>query len=82
LQTLLKKIKNKKVVKELKVPKDKMASEINSENLRTTTNSTEVLMLILQFKAGDLDSMIEIKSQALEIEGVKLLLIGLAELKI
>jgi hypothetical protein len=70
------------VVKELKVPKDKMASEINSENLRTTTNSTEVLMLILQFKAGDLDSMIEIKSQALEIEGVKLLLIGLAELKI
>lgn len=70
------------MVKELKVPKDKMASEINSENLRTTTNSAEVLMSIPQFKAGDLDSMIEIKSQALEIEGVKLLLIELAELKI
>lgn len=70
------------MVKEVKVSKDKMASEINSENLRATTNSTEVKIPIPQFKAGDLDSMIEIKNQALEIEEVELHSIGLTVLKI
>ncbi len=48
-----------------------MASEVNSEDIRITTNLEEakkLQMLIPLFKAGDLDSMIESRSQVLEIE--------------
>ena len=73
--------------KKIKVVKDKMASEANSENLKATTNSEEILMLLMQrpiplFKAGDQDSMIESKSLALEIEEEEFLSVGLIVLRI
>jgi hypothetical protein len=52
--------------------KEKMASEVNLENSKTTTNSEEAPIplqrQIPRFKAGDQDSTIESKSQVLEIE--------------
>ena len=57
--------------KKIKVVKEIMASEVNSEDIRITTNLEEakkLQMLIPLFKAGDLDSMIESRSQVLEIE--------------
>jgi hypothetical protein len=63
-----------------------MASEVNLENSKTTTQSEEAPIplqrQIPRIKAGDQDSTIESKSQALEIEEEGLLLVELIVLRI